>query len=78
MREVLWFFDPSVRSDPYAVDGRCLVRYHNGGVKQAVLPLTDARLGYAMGTHGVKVRAEEMWEVGVACCIEHQASQQTL
>lgn len=63
MREVLWFFDPGL-SDPFAVDGRCLVRYSDGRVKQSVLPPADARLGYAMGAHGVKVRG---WG-GVGCC----------
>lgn len=55
VREVLWFFDPGL-SDPFAVDGRCLVRYSDERVKQSVLPPADARLGYAMGAHGVKVR----------------------
>lgn len=55
MCEVLWFFDAK-QTDPFHVDGRCLVRYTDGRVKQSVLPLTDARLSYAMGAHGVKVR----------------------
>jgi hypothetical protein len=54
VREVLWFFDPSC-NDPFAIDGRCLVRYVDGRVKQSVLPVSDARLGYAMAAHGVKV-----------------------
>lgn len=58
VREVLWFFDPAV-SDPFAIDGRCLVRYTDGRVKQSVLPPSDARLGYAMGAHGVKVRSNQ-------------------
>jgi hypothetical protein len=59
VREVLWFFDAK-QIDPFHVDGRCLVRYTDGYVKQSVLPLTDPRLSYAMGAHGVKVRRPQL------------------
>lgn len=60
VREVLWFFDPN-QADPFTIDGRCLVRYSDGRVKQSVLPHADARLGYAMAAHGVQVRT---WGLG--------------
>ncbi len=53
--QVLWFFDPG-RSDPYYVDGRCLIRYKDGRVKQSVIPQDDYRVPYAMEAHGVRVR----------------------
>lgn len=69
MREVLWFFDPSC-NDPFAIDGRCLVRYVDGRVKQSVLPVSDARLGYAMAAHGVKVGGGQcIGNVDPRCCV---------
>jgi hypothetical protein len=61
MLQVLWFFDPG-RTDPYHLDGRCLVRYKDGRVKQAVVPQQDARIPYAMAAHGVEVG--DGWGVG--------------
>ncbi|KAI8470484.1 MAG: hypothetical protein J3K34DRAFT_521271, partial [Monoraphidium minutum] len=50
--QVLWFFDPA-RLDPFYVDGRCIVRYRDGRVKQGVVPPGDVRIPYAMDAHGV-------------------------
>jgi hypothetical protein len=57
--QVLWFFDPG-HTDPYHQDGRCLVRYKDGRVKQAVVPPHDARIPYAMAAHGVEVRGQQL------------------
>ena len=43
VKELLWFFSPDL-VDPFFVDGRCLVRYHDGRVKQSVLPPDDLRI----------------------------------
>jgi hypothetical protein len=56
VKEVLWFGDSSV-NDGFNMDGRCLIRYKNGRVRQSVVPSCDARVPYAMQAHGVKVRA---------------------
>jgi hypothetical protein len=53
--QILWFFDPAC-ADPYYMDGRCLVRYKDGRVKQSVVPVSDFRIPYAMEAHNVKVR----------------------
>eukprot|EP00775_Hariotina_reticulata_P010429 gene10429-10587_t len=53
VKEVLWFGDSTV-NDGFNMDGRCLVRYKNGRVRQSVLPSCDARVPYAMQAHGVK------------------------
>lgn len=54
VQEVLWFFDPST-NDNFYTDGRCLLRYKDGRVRQSVVPLDDFRVPYAMEAHGVKV-----------------------
>jgi hypothetical protein len=56
VQEVLWFFEPN-HTDSFAGDGRCLVRYKDGRVRQSVVPLQDFRVPYAMQAHGVKVSA---------------------
>jgi hypothetical protein len=56
VQEVLWFFEPN-QTDSFAGDGRCLVRYKDGRVRQSVVPLQDFRVPYAMQAHGVKVRS---------------------
>eukprot|EP00878_Enallax_costatus_P007340 GHUV01007686.1.p1 GENE.GHUV01007686.1~~GHUV01007686.1.p1 ORF type:complete len:475 (+),score=150.20 GHUV01007686.1:517-1941(+) len=53
VQEVLWFFEPNV-SDTFWTDGRCLIRYKDGRVRQSVVPLDDFRVPYAMEAHGVK------------------------
>lgn len=54
VQEVLWFFEPNV-GDTFYTDGRCLIRYKDGRVRQSVVPLDDFRVPYAMEAHGVKV-----------------------
>lgn len=54
VQQILWFFDPA-RTDPFFQDGRCLIRYKDGRVKQSVIPTVDFRVPYAMEAHGVKV-----------------------
>lgn len=54
VQEVLWFFEPNV-CDTFWTDGRCLIRYKDGHVRQSVVPLDDFRVPYAMEAHGVKV-----------------------
>jgi hypothetical protein len=56
VQEVLWFFEPN-QTDSFAGDGRCLVRYKDGRVRQSVVPLEDFRVPYAMQVHGVQVRS---------------------
>jgi hypothetical protein len=63
VQEVLWFFEPN-HTDTFAGDGRCLVRYKDGRVRQSVVPLQDFRVPYAMQAHGVKVGA-------MYCCIHN-------
>jgi hypothetical protein len=52
--QLLWFYDPS-SLDAYYLDGRCLVRYKDGRVRQSVVPPGDVRVPYAMDAHGVVV-----------------------
>ncbi len=65
--EVLWFYEPGAM-DNFACDGRCLVRYTDGHVRQSVVPLSDARVPYAMSVHGVKV----------CCCVTVRTLADTL
>lgn len=53
VQELLWFFEPN-HPDSFAGDGRCLVRYKDGRVRQSVVPLQDFRVPYAMQAHGVE------------------------
>lgn len=64
VQEVLWFFDPGT-GDTFHADGRCLIRYKDGRVKQSVVPLNDFRVPYAMQAHGVKVGVKA-WGAGGA------------
>ena len=68
--QILWFFDPA-RADPYHLDGRCLVRYKDGRVKQSVVPVNDFRVPYAMEAHNVKVRgwSAQILLTGPACAL---------
>lgn len=53
VKQILWFFDPD-RTDPFFTNGRCLVRYKDERVRQAVIPPDDVRVPYAMEVHGVQ------------------------
>ncbi|KAJ9526816.1 hypothetical protein QJQ45_017440 [Haematococcus lacustris] len=51
--ELLWFQAPDLASRTL-LEGRCLVRYHNGRVQQSAVPRVDSRVVEAMRAAGVK------------------------
>jgi len=53
IKEVLWFLTPPNNAERF-VDGRCLLHYKDGRVKQSVLPPFDLRIKEAMEVHAVR------------------------